>query len=239
MMTSRRDSERARRRVAQPVDLVVDRAVLLDVRVGRRQVRLGLVVVVVGDEVLDPVLREQLPELGRELRGEALVGRHHQRRPVGLGDHVGDRERLPRARDAEQRLEPVAARHALDERSDRLGLVAGGREISDELEIGHSAMVPTKRDRNSQGLSVVRGGLRLGRRQRRGPFEEFLPDRFDLAFERREVRAVLDDPGRDDRRSSSEACSAIRRSASSCGIPRASRRSSRTFRGASTTITAS
>ena len=173
--------ERARRRVAQPVDLVVDRAVLLDVRVGRRQVRLGLVVVVVGDEVLDPVLREQLPELGRELRGEALVGRQHERRPVGLRDHVGDRERLPRAGDAEQRLEPVAALDALDERRDRLGLVARGREISDELEIRHSAMVPTKRDRNSQGLSVVRGGLRLAAGGcARGPLEQFLPDRFDL-----------------------------------------------------------
>ena len=74
--------QRARGRVAQPVDLVVDRAVLLDVRVGRREVRLGLVVVVVGDEVLDPVLREQLAELGRELRGEGLVRRQHQRRPV-------------------------------------------------------------------------------------------------------------------------------------------------------------
>ena len=39
--------QRARRRVAQPVDLVVDRAVLLDVGIGRRQVRLGLVIVVV------------------------------------------------------------------------------------------------------------------------------------------------------------------------------------------------
>ena len=104
--------QRARGRVAQPVDLVVDRAVLLDVRVGRREVRLGLVVVVVADEVLDPVLREQLPELGRELRGQRLVGREHQRRPLRLRDHVGDREALARAGDAEQRLEPVAVGRA-------------------------------------------------------------------------------------------------------------------------------
>ena len=45
--------QRLRRRVPQPVDLVVDRRVLLDVGVGRRDVRLGLVVVVVRDEVLD------------------------------------------------------------------------------------------------------------------------------------------------------------------------------------------
>ncbi len=90
--------QRARGRVAQPVDLVVDRAVLLDVRVGGREVGLGLVVVVVADEVLDPVLREQLPELGRELRGQRLVRREHQRGPLGLGDHVRDREALARNR---------------------------------------------------------------------------------------------------------------------------------------------
>jgi len=43
-------------RRAQAVDLVVDRAVLLDVEILRRDVGLGLVVVVVGDEVVDLVL---------------------------------------------------------------------------------------------------------------------------------------------------------------------------------------
>ena len=60
-------------RVAQPVDLVVHRRVLLDVGVGGRHVRLRLVVVVVGDEVLDPVLGEELLELVGQLGGERLV----------------------------------------------------------------------------------------------------------------------------------------------------------------------
>ena len=47
--------QRRRGGVAQPVDLLVDRRVLLDVEVPRRDVGLGLVVVVVGDEVLDRV----------------------------------------------------------------------------------------------------------------------------------------------------------------------------------------
>jgi len=42
--------------VSEPLDLLVDRRVLLDVGVGLRDVGLGLVVVVVGDEVLDRVL---------------------------------------------------------------------------------------------------------------------------------------------------------------------------------------
>ena len=46
---------------AQPVDLLVDRGLLLDVGVRLRHVGLGLVVVVVGDEVLDGVARGRRP----------------------------------------------------------------------------------------------------------------------------------------------------------------------------------
>jgi hypothetical protein len=59
--------------VAQPVDLVVDRRVLLDIEVLGGDVGLGLVVVVVGDEVLDPVVREELAELVAELRRQRLA----------------------------------------------------------------------------------------------------------------------------------------------------------------------
>ena len=62
------------------------------------QVRLGLVVVVVGDEVLDPVLGEELAELAGQLRGEALVRREDQRRPLDLGDDARDREATSRTR---------------------------------------------------------------------------------------------------------------------------------------------
>ena len=51
--------ERARRRVAHAVDLLVDRGVLLDIGVGARHVGFGLVVVVVGDEILDRVVGEE------------------------------------------------------------------------------------------------------------------------------------------------------------------------------------
>ena len=47
--------------VAQPVDLLVDAGVLLDVGVGAGDVGLGLVVVVVGDEVLDGVVAGRTP----------------------------------------------------------------------------------------------------------------------------------------------------------------------------------
>ena len=72
--------QRARRRQPHAIDLVVDRRFLLDVRVGGRDVGLGLVVVVVADEVLDGVLGKEALELLVELGGQRLVVRHDQRR---------------------------------------------------------------------------------------------------------------------------------------------------------------
>ena len=100
--TSRRVSSDIGRRVPQPLDLVVDRGVLLDVGVGLRDVRLGLVVVVVGDEVLDRVVGQQLAQLVGQLRGQRLVRRHHQRRPLQPLDQPGRGRRLAGAGGAEQ-----------------------------------------------------------------------------------------------------------------------------------------
>ena len=125
-------------RVAQPVDLVVDRRVLLDVQVLRRHVGLGLVVVVVADEVLDGVVREELAELVAELRRERLVVGDDQRGLLDLRDDVGHREGLARAGDAEQRLVAVAAQHALAERGDGLGLVAGEAVVGLDAKVVHA-----------------------------------------------------------------------------------------------------
>ena len=97
------------RRVPQPLDLLVERGVLLDVGVGLRDVRLRLVVVVVGDEVLDRVAREELPQLVGELRGEGLVRLHHQDRPLQPLGQPGDGGRLAGAGRAQQHHVLLAA----------------------------------------------------------------------------------------------------------------------------------
>ena len=89
--------------MAQPVDLLVDRRVLLDVEVLGGDVGLGLVVVVVGDEVLDRVVREVGPELVAQLRGERLVVGDDQRRALHGLDRRRHRHRLAGAGRAEQR----------------------------------------------------------------------------------------------------------------------------------------
>ena len=121
----------------QSVDVVVSGRVLLDVEVGLRDVRLGLVVVVVGDEVLDRVVGEELAELVAELRRQRLVVGDHERRLLHLLDRPRHRRRLAGAGCAEERLEPVSAVEAGGELLDRERLV-GGRAVGVRcLELGH------------------------------------------------------------------------------------------------------
>ena len=124
--------------------------VLLDVRVARRDVRLGLVVVVVADEVLDPVVGEELAHLLGQLGGEALVRGEDQRRPLRLLDRPGDRGRLARAGDAEQRLEAVAALDAFAER--RRSPPAGRRRRRSRRRPGTAAscMAPARSTPNDR-----------------------------------------------------------------------------------------
>ena len=111
--------------MAKAVDVVVPRAVLLDVEVGLRDVRLRLVVVVVGDEVLDRVRREELAELVAELSGERLVVGDHERGPLDLLDDPRHRRGLAGAGGAEQGLVALARAQPARERFDRLRLVTG------------------------------------------------------------------------------------------------------------------
>ena len=124
-------------RVAHLVDLVVDGGVLLDEGVGGGEVGLGLVVVVVGDEVLHGVVREELLELAVELGRQGLVGGEHQGRPAGPGDDVGHGEGLAGAGHAEQDLVPVAALDPGRQFLDGLGLVTAGGVGCIQVEYGH------------------------------------------------------------------------------------------------------
>ena len=63
--------------MAHLVDVLVDGGVFFDVGVGTRHVRLGLVVIVIADEILDGVVREQAGEFAVKLRGERFVGGQH------------------------------------------------------------------------------------------------------------------------------------------------------------------
>jgi len=126
--------EARRRLVAELLDLLVDGGVLLDERVGLRDVGLGLVVVVVRDEVDDGVVGEEPLHLGCHLCGERLVRLHDERGTIELLYGLCHREGLSRARDPHERLVPQTITNALRELGDGLGLVPGRLVGRDDLE---------------------------------------------------------------------------------------------------------
>ena len=123
--------QRPRRRQPQLVQLVVDGGFFFDVKVGGGNVGFRLVVVVVGDEIFDRVMREEALELVIELRRQGLVVRHHQRRPVGLLDHLGHGEGLARAGNAQQHLVLLAVENTPSQRLDGGALIAVRLVIAD------------------------------------------------------------------------------------------------------------
>ena len=96
--------QRARCRMAHPVYLLVDGRILLDERVGLGDIGFGLVIVVIGDEILDIAFREKGFHLAVELRGECLVMRHDERRALRLLDDMRHGEGFARSGDAQQHL---------------------------------------------------------------------------------------------------------------------------------------
>ena len=119
---------------AQAVDVLVDEGVFFDVDVALRDVRFGLIVVVIADEIVDGVVREEALELLVELGRQRLVVRQDERRLAELSDDVARGEGLAGAGGAEQRLAGLAGPETVDEFVDGLRLIAGGLKLADQLK---------------------------------------------------------------------------------------------------------
>ena len=148
---------------AEAVDFVVGGGVFFDVGVGLGNVGLGLVVVVVADEVLDGVAREEFLELGVELGGEGLVMAHDEGRAADARDDVRHGEGLAAAGDAFEGAVAAAGGEGGAYGVDGLRLVAGRREGGDELEGGVHAGRECRRKRGRwQGVGKKRSVPGLG-----------------------------------------------------------------------------
>ena len=121
--------QRASRGVAHAVDLLVDRGVFFDVGVGARHIGLGLVIVVVRDEIIHRIVRKKALHLAVELRRQGLVGGEDQGRPRHRLSDVGHGKRLARAGDPEQDLIALAVLQPADQLGDRRRLIARRLEV--------------------------------------------------------------------------------------------------------------
>jgi hypothetical protein len=116
------------------LDVLVSRCILLDVRVGRRHVRFWLVIVVVGDEVLDRVVREESAKFTVQLCSKGLVVRENHGGPLHALNDLGCGHCFSASGDSEERLVRETLVYSLDELLDRLGLIPGGSVVGFELE---------------------------------------------------------------------------------------------------------
>ena len=121
--------------MAQAVDLVVDGRVLFDGGVGRSDVSLRLVVIIITDEIFHAAVREERLQLAAQLGRERLVVRDDERRHLHLLNDRGHGERLAAARNAQQDLILQPGFDAFRQCLDGLGLVSGCRvrRLQDKL----------------------------------------------------------------------------------------------------------
>ncbi len=131
------------RSVAKAVDFVVDGGVFLNISVGRGDVGFWLVVVEVGDEVVNFVFREELAELGIKLGGESFVMGKNKGRALIVLDNVRHGEGLAGAGDAEQGLLADVSIQARSELLDGLGLITSRLVFRDEFKFWHISILYT------------------------------------------------------------------------------------------------
>ncbi len=129
-------------REAHLLDMFVDGGVFFDVGIAGGDVGLGLVVIVVGDEILHRVARKEFPHLPVELGRQGLVGGQYEGRTLNPRNQVGDGEGLARAGYPKQRHARLAVIQTRFQAADCLGLVAGGGEAGFEDEcFGHGPII--------------------------------------------------------------------------------------------------
>ena len=121
---------------AHLLDVLVHRGVLLDEGVRTGHVGFRLVVVVIGDEVLHRILREELLELTVQLGRQGLVGRQDNGGPLDRLDHVGHGEGLAGPGHPEQGLVAQTVADTLDQAGDGGRLVAGRLVVGMQFERG-------------------------------------------------------------------------------------------------------
>ena len=142
----------------QPIDLLVDRRILLDVDIALRNVGFGLVVVVVADEIVDGVVGEKIAKLSVELRCQGFVVGEHQCRPADPRNHIGHRECLAGAGHAHQHLRSAAILDSLHERFNGLRLIP--RRLIGAHQLKH---IRTECHGVAPGVGMKVSGRRWGR----------------------------------------------------------------------------
>ena len=123
--------------MAELVDIVVYRGILLNIEIALGHVGLRLVVVVVRDEILHGILREEFPHLAVELGRKGLIVSKDERGLIERSNNIRHGKSLARPSGSKQSLKLVALAESLHKSFYRLGLVPGRRERRREFKSVH------------------------------------------------------------------------------------------------------
>ncbi|CAI8178501.1 MAG: Uncharacterised protein [Alphaproteobacteria bacterium] len=126
--------QRPRRGMAHAVNLLVNIAFFFDVSVGARHIGFGLVIIVIRDEILDRIFREEALKLAVKLRRQCFVGGQHKGRALGTLNDLRHGEGLAAAGYAEQHLIALLIFNAVNQFFNGLRLVAGRVKFRDHFE---------------------------------------------------------------------------------------------------------
>ena len=146
--------QRPGRRMAQPVDLLVDLAFLLDIGVRPRHIGFGLIVVIVADKVFDGVFGKEPFEFAVELRSQRLVGRQDDRRALRGLNHLGHGKGLAGAGRPQQHLIALSRHHPFGKLDDGLWLIAGRFKLSLQHKALPAFQLGARQHLGAQGRGV-------------------------------------------------------------------------------------
>ena len=138
-----------RRPVPHPVNLLVNRRIFFNIGISLRNICFRLIIVVVGYEILNMVVRKKLFHLRIQLRRKNFVRRHNQRRLLHLLNDFGHGKGLARTGNAQQNLVSFASSQAVAQLPDCFRLVSRRLKRADHFKlIAHrgiySAVCPQK-----------------------------------------------------------------------------------------------
>ena len=135
-MTSLRPESKGRRG-AEPqfFNLLVDGKVLFNIGIGNRNVGFRLVIVVIGDEELDCIFREELFEFAVKLCGQGFIVAEYKCWPVQFCDHVGDGKGFAGTGHTEQDLRRITALQPFNKLPYRFRLIAGGLKFGGQFKV--------------------------------------------------------------------------------------------------------
>ena len=110
-------------------------AVLFDEKILPWDVGLGLIIIVVADEVLDVILRKKALKFAIKLCCERFIMRHYERGNSEALDDICHSKSFARAGNSEEGLVFVAALKACDDAFDRFFLILARREFALDFKI--------------------------------------------------------------------------------------------------------